>query len=251
MTAWPEPLWQTSTHSTSKAWSGGDDNLWCLAYNIRSPIHVTYDAQNASCTALPPEATKWYNGWTTSDTLAEGAHFPSGDPGWRIVLPEYYPPSQEGYCYTMCLDISGDRRHTPPQNSADIVLLFCLPLMFDLVLVLIWVNQREVYGGWVGTMAKTARVRCTRCASTSNADHPTNSCSLLAHKLSPAPLRSCDIRRRVWLRGCVYIHMDRPVVGHTPHRSRSQGISRRDHHRPLLPHILQLLLDHRSRGLLW
>lgn len=162
MRSWPAPKWQSGL-GAGKAWSEGTDDLWCLAYKATSSVHVPYVRVNHTelgCGIAPEAVEEWANGWNTSYVLAEQAHFPSGDPGWEIILADNWPPSREGLCYSMCLDVAGVNEHTPAQQALDIAILFFLPVIIDLLLILVWLNQKTLYGGWVGTVSKKQRCTC-------------------------------------------------------------------------------------------
>ena len=143
MTSWPEPKLKWADAET--------DDLWCLVYAAASSPHVDYAPirqPNGTCGALPALVASWCNGWKTSVWVGDGKTFPTEDPGWRCLVPSNWPPTEEGRCYSICLDISGEESHTPPKLSIDFVFLLLLPIIFDLWFILTWIHHKGLFEGF-------------------------------------------------------------------------------------------------------
>jgi len=158
---WPKHKWIAGVTPKSEWADSSPDDMWCIAYKVTSDLHVPYGPQgtfNGTCGAVPAPVQAWCDdGWKTSYVLAENDRFPMDDPGWECMLPQDWPASVDGHCYSMCLDISGEKEHTPPQQCFDILLLFLLPILFDVLLILSWIHQKALYDAWHGDMPKSRR----------------------------------------------------------------------------------------------
>ena len=184
MKNWPSPKWQKGLGS-GNSWAEGTDDLWCLAYTVTSPAFVPVQRVSEAelrCGITPPEVMEWSKGWKTSYVLAENLPFPSGDPNWEIMMPNSWPPSRDGLCYSMCLNVAGANNNTPAQQALDILVLFFLPILFDLTLILVWINQKKLYGGWIGNLTTGQRVFCKH-ERTDRTYSPVQSASLLTLRL--------------------------------------------------------------------
>ena len=141
LSSWPTPKWSQARGGT---WNDDStDDFWCVAYPAASPSHMSYGpirTSDGTCGAVPSHVKEWCAGWQTSQHVGGGAVFPHDDSGWQCLLPgesgRAWPPTKEGRCYSMCLDISASMPRTPPRQTIDIIMLLFLPIIFDLYFIL-------------------------------------------------------------------------------------------------------------------
>ena len=155
LTSWPTPKWSQAKGGTWNG-DGATDDLWCIVYPAASPLHMSYGpirTTSGTCSAVPSYVSDWCaQGWNTSIHVGDGDAFPQGDPGWRCLLPNNWPPTSDGRCYSYCLDISGETNHTPPRQTLDILVFIFLPILFDLYVIALWIAGKEIFGAIKGTV---------------------------------------------------------------------------------------------------
>jgi len=147
LSEWPTPKETWLDSST--------DDLWCISYSAAASTHVPYGpirSRDGTCGALPAQVTDWCNGWDTSMHVAGLDTFPTADAGWRCLTPDNWPPTHEGRCYAMCIDVVGDELHTPPHQSPDVFLFLSLPIMFDLYFILTWIHHKQLFKAFYGRL---------------------------------------------------------------------------------------------------
>ena len=149
------------TPKTDQDWRNTEpDDWWCLAFHPETSYAVPTNGDNFTidmCTDYT--RLRWHTDGSRSGGGAGSLRFWSADidPGLRcrsahnLALPTTPPDGRSQLLYSACFDYYGDTPYQDPWFPVDMIFYFFAPVVAHGTFLLLWINQKEILGGYWGT----------------------------------------------------------------------------------------------------